>query len=204
MEESEENALFNLNKLVENLDLQCLTKSGQKEKIKNLFTNFSIHEILKPSFGSIKWGYDSDSAYTSDTNDSDDAVDRDYLGRVTPERPVSLPACFRHEHPTKIKQAKSSQEPVSSWMYRIRRQIDDDGYSSSDSESALDLRIERKKTPPKSTGQLPAWVFCTRYSDRPSAGNVSFVKNNRKKHKNLALFCIIIIFAYSTYLLTRV
>lgn len=179
MEEPEENALFSLNKLVENLDIQCVPKSGRKEKTKNSFTNFSIQEILKPSFGSLKCGYDSDSAYTSDTNDSsDDAVDRDYLGRVTPERPVSLPACFHHEHPTKKKQVKSLQEPISSWMYRIRRQIEDDGYSSSDSESALDLRIERKKTPPKWTGQLPAWVFCTRYSDRPSAGNVLLVQKN--------------------------
>ena len=152
------------------------------------YTNFSVSEILKPEFGQ---NYQTNCLHqkianvvssTDDLSDVSSESDESTNGDVniryaqTPENRCSPPS-------TRVrKNAYVAEEPLFMHSYadvkpfsmldRIRRQnLEEDGYSSSDSESALDLRIERKKTPPKNS--VPAWVFCTRYSDRPSAGEGS-------------------------------
>ncbi|XP_052233101.1 homeobox protein engrailed-1-B-like [Dreissena polymorpha] len=70
------------------------------------------------------------------------------------------------------------------WSEILRRKYKEDGYTSSDFDSALDLRIQRKKTPPATTTDaLPAWVFCTRYSDRPSAGPRAKRRRHTQRHR---------------------
>ena len=152
------------------------------------FTNFSVNEILKPEFGrnfqtncfhqkiaDVVSSTDDLSDVASESDESTN-VDANIRYAQTPENRCSPPSTRAR------KNAYVADEPLFMHSYadvkpfsmldRIRRQnLEEDGYSSSDSESALDLRIERKKTPPKNA--VPAWVFCTRYSDRPSAGEDS-------------------------------
>lgn len=184
MEERKASALINLSRMVHNLEFMCLK---EQEKIsQKSYTNFSMHEILKPSFGlTSNYDYDSDSAYTSDNWDasssSDEALDRLSVRSQSPEEAITYSVIqsqrVRKNGCTTAPRAtvKPKNELMTSWTQRWRQKFEDDGYSSSDSESALDLRIERKKTPPKLTSQIPAWVFCTRYSDRPSAGKTLLI-----------------------------
>lgn len=177
MDDNGEHSLVALNKIVSNLEILCFNDKGNLSQ--KSFTNFSIHEILKPSFGgALKCEYDSDSAYTSDNCDAWSSSD-EMSDRTSPRIRVNPvikggeelnPTTLKPNRKSSIVATKSEQKPFSRWTDRWRQKFEDDGYSSSDSESALDLRIERKKTPPKFTSQLPSWVFCTRYSDRPSAG----------------------------------
>ncbi|WAR04493.1 HME2B-like protein [Mya arenaria] len=154
-------------------------------------TDFSVQEILRPSFGSIKRThhlYDSDGAYTSDNCDiysSCDEIhtDTDSIRSSSPEynqtlsdEPLDLSKTSNYRENHQI----PSDLNVVSLSERFRRRVEEDGYSSSDSEAALDLRIRRKKTPPAMRNQIPAWVFCTRYSDRPSAGPRSRKRRERQ------------------------
>ena len=161
------------------------------------YTNFSVNEILKPEFGrncQTNCFHQKIADIVSSTDElSDVSSESDELINVdTHIRNAESPDCRSSPPSTRIrKNACVADEPLFMYSYadvkpfsildRIRRQnLEEDGYSSSDSESALDLRIERKKTPPKNS--VPAWVFCTRYSDRPSAGEdcfISFIKINK-------------------------
>jgi hypothetical protein len=46
--------------------------------------------------------------------------------------------------------------------------------SSSRPTSSLEEKLADPAVPSKDQGVWPAWVFCTRYSDRPSSGNYFF------------------------------
>jgi homeobox protein engrailed len=47
--------------------------------------------------------------------------------------------------------------------------------SSSRPTSSLEEKLADPAVPGKDQGVWPAWVFCTRYSDRPSSGNYFFL-----------------------------
>ena len=172
--------------MVNKLDTLCCGRDYSERCSQGDYTKFTVKEILKPEFGQnyktacfhqkiavIVSSTDELSDVSSESDESTNA-DSDMRDADSPES-RSLPPSTRVR-----KNAYVADEPLFQYSYadikpfslldRIRRQ--EDGYSSSDSESALDLRIERKKTPPKNS--VPAWVFCTRYSDRPSAGKNIF------------------------------
>ena len=178
---TEENSLLALNKIVNRLEVLCFSDSQCRSQKTSKLSNFSIHEILKPSFGiPLKYDNDSDSAYTSDTGDAWSSCDETYdhasprlqstKQNLLEAKRIQTPKRKYSSGNRKSDKVQEIRKPFKCWTERWRQQFDDDGYSSSDSESALDLRLERKKTPPKTTGPLPTWVYCTRYSDRPSAG----------------------------------
>ena len=152
------------------------------------YNNVSVTDILGPQFEKFasNWDYDSDGAYTSDNGEiyasSDELQDSgscrsssSFETRNDQAAPLDL------TKRTIEKESESSHVPrpcytdrVMTWSEILRRKYYSDGYTSSDSELAVDHRIQRKRTPPvTTTDALPACVFCTRYSDRPSAGNLA-------------------------------
>jgi len=183
------NALEQMNKMLINFEeLRC--GDGFKpcpEEIRaaamSYFTDYSIKEILKSSFGKetrSNYAYSSDSAYTSDSQEylssSDDYLtDNDSWRSSSPgseqtdeDQPLDLSKTSKYFYQQQVNHVHLTPNQIIT--ARLRRNLEEDGYTSSDSETAIDLRVRRKKTPPHRRQQLPAWVFCTRYSDRPSAG----------------------------------
>lgn len=139
------------------------------------YTNFSVNHILRSDFGSLSQSaYDSDGTYWTENSeicsscDEYETYSNPGLTPSTSPEPLDLSS-----KPTRYTVDETKAQNINtSLTRRLRLLADEDGYSSSDSESAhaLDLRVQRKKTPPKRTDGIPAWVFCTRYSDRPAAG----------------------------------
>lgn len=168
------NAIERITKMVETFEKLCCKEQNMSVAHSALpnktYTNFSVNEILRRNTGAV---YDSDGTHLSENSDIYSSCD-EYERGSSPDTQNS-----EWEEPIDLRtngKVESAFEPVF-WnaltlAHRNHLQAEDDGYSSSDSEAthALDLRIARKKTPPKMTKEIPAWVFCTRYSDRPSAG----------------------------------
>ena len=178
MDYNDESAISKINSMVQNFEnLCCETCTNKRSNSRKIgYTNFSVNEILKANFAAKLSNYESDSdgTYLSESSEfhSSDEETRD-----------PYEAHYRNIDYNDSKNQKTREEVQGQFITddipkarpfsifgRFQQQYEEDGYSSSDSEAALDLRIPRKKTPPKMNKQLPAWVFCTRYSDRPSAG----------------------------------
>lgn len=138
------------------------------------YTNFSMQRILQRDFHNESlYSYDSDGTYMSENSDiysSSDEYDRGSSPEIQPAE-WTQPLDLRTNRTTPTADEHLLWNALT-LAHKDRLRLEDDGYSSSDSDAAhaLDLRIARKKTPPSLTNGLPAWVFCTRYSDRPSAG----------------------------------
>ena len=152
------------------------------------YTNFSVSEILKSSSRDIcteKLDSDSDGnpsgspePYSSEDEDNRRHLQDSCLSRSPEYIQNPMPTVYQR-YPCGIPQYKLCN------IYK-----EEDGFSSdsSDNDVPLDLRIQRKKTPPKRTTDLPAWVFCTRYSDRPSAGrskNLELIKKQLRTNNGL-------------------
>ena len=185
--ETEDNAIDKMFRMMDKFETLCCGGDNCPQRInQGNYTDFSVNEILKPDFGAryINNCYFHKIADIVSSTDELSDVTSEYDDRNSSEyefREASSPdsQCL----PPSSRRRKTGYVPDDplfqhsyvdvkpfSILERIRRNkyLEEDGYSSSDSESALDLRIPRKKTPPKNS--VPAWVFCTRYSDRPSAG----------------------------------
>ncbi|XP_045210375.2 homeobox protein engrailed-2b-like [Mercenaria mercenaria] len=176
MDYNENDSILRINKMVDNFRRLCCceqcTESSSYSTSPRNYTNFSVKQILWQDF---RRGlqYDSDGTYMSENSDvysSCDECERcssPNMQLSTSPEPLDLSK----------KYIRFANEESNRWTPNLKPtrtgfQADEDGYSSSDSEvaHALDLRVQRKKTPPKVNSGIPAWVFCTRYSDRPSAG----------------------------------
>lgn len=176
-------SIARINKMVDNFKRLCCCErctnceSSPSSHTGN-YTHFYMRDILRPEFGSTsQMAYDSDGTYISENSDAYSSCDECDVGSI-PEVQTSSPQPLDltkklHSYPV------DSADDTNKWNLLAvsgRFQLEEDGYSSSDSEiaHALDLRIPRKKTPPRTSKALPAWVFCTRYSDRPSSGKILF------------------------------
>lgn len=191
----DDSAMDKMYRMVDKFENLCCGKTFCQRTNEGNFTNFTVDEILKPDFGHnymqncysqrIADIVSSADELSDVTSESDDIYSSETEIRDTesPENQYILPSARVR------KNAHVVDDPLFQYSYanvkpfnmldRIRRHnLEEDGYSSSDSESALDLRIARKKTPPKNS--VPAWIFCTRYSDRPSAGPRA--KRRKKSH----------------------
>ncbi|XP_060583587.1 homeobox protein engrailed-1a-like [Ruditapes philippinarum] len=177
MDFHEQDSMLKINRMVENFRKLCCceqcVESPSYSTSPTPYTNFSVRQILQQDFRrSLQ--YDSDGTGLSENSDvysSCDECERcpspDMQLSASPE-PLDLSYKYNRLAEDDINVLATLPRST-----RVGFQADEDGYSSSDSEIAhapLDLRVQRKKTPPKITSGIPAWVFCTRYSDRPSAG----------------------------------
>ena len=184
------NSIDRMHRMLDKFETLCCGDNCQRISQRD-FTNFSVNEILKPSFGvrdapscyfhkiadivsSTEELSDASSEYdnTNSENEIHETVQQDDNYPVADSHHL-LPYVHRRklgtvEDELLFQYSYADVKPFSMLKRIKQNNLEEDGYSSSDSESALDLRIERKKTPPKNS--VPAWVFCTRYSDRPSAG----------------------------------
>lgn len=176
MDYHETDTVFKINKMVENFRRlccceQCVGSTCYSSSLRN-YTNFSVDRILRQGFGGLS-AYDSDGSYWAENSEVCSSCD-EYETCSNPEVSSSPEPLDLSLKPSKYIEDELSGHDRRS-MFLRGLQAEEDGYSSSDSEvaHALDLRVQRKKTPPKRATGIPAWVFCTRYSDRPSAGNYS-------------------------------
>lgn len=176
----EGDSILKMNLMLENFEkLCCGDQHTSCPPLVKGFTNFSVTEILRPKFGTaLESVYDSDGTRLSEYSDAYSSCD-EYERTSSPDSQVSeisRPLDFTKEnldrhHTCSIRQKGLT---IPKFPFSNLRHLEEDGYSSSDSEAAagpLDLRVSRKKTPPnRSNNEIPAWVFCTRYSDRPASG----------------------------------
>lgn len=129
-------------------------------QIPHRVTNFFIDNILRPDFGQRKDGganRDEGSQLASrESHNSPAAPHTEAEGSTVPAEGTSTP----HTVTGNKKPAIAAEEPL-----KPRRENGDQCLSS-DSDSS-----QASSNPPMSQPMLwPAWVYCTRYSDRPSSG----------------------------------
>ncbi|XP_068566023.1 LOW QUALITY PROTEIN: homeobox protein engrailed-2a [Cebidichthys violaceus] len=128
-------------------------------QIPHRVTNFFIDNILRPDFGRKKDGgatREDSSLASREAHDSPDAPQTEPVGNTVPAEGTSTP----HTVTVSKKPAIAAEEPLKPRGER------EDQCLSSDSDSS-----QASSNPPPSKSMLwPAWVYCTRYSDRPSSG----------------------------------
>lgn len=119
-------------------------------------TNFYIDNILRPDFGRRK-----DGTFNYDENNG-----RENIVRVVPKTGVIV-AGEGTSNSRSVGEPKKA-DIVADAPLKPRGEIGDQCLSS-DSDSS-----QASSTPLSKPMLWPAWVYCTRYSDRPSAGKISF------------------------------
>lgn len=130
-------------------------------QIPHRVTNFFIDNILRPDFGRRKdAGANRDereSLASRESHNSPAAPQTEQEGSTVPAEGTSTP----HTAVTGSKKpAIAAEEPLQA------HRENGDQCLSSDSDSS-----QASSNPPASKPMLwPAWVYCTRYSDRPSSG----------------------------------
>ena len=128
-------------------------------QIPHRVTNFFIDNILRPDFGRRKDGgtnRDESSVASRESHNSPAAPQTESEGSTVPAEGTSTP----HTVTGTKKSAIAAEEPL-----KPRRENGDQCLSS-DSDSS-----QASSNPSMSQPMLwPAWVYCTRYSDRPSSG----------------------------------
>ncbi|KAL4228652.1 heme oxygenase [Mactra antiquata] len=176
----EGDSILRMNLMLENFEqLCCGDRTSCCPPLRQGYTNFSVTEILRPGFGATNENiYDSDGTRLSEYSDTSSSCD-ECERTSSPDSQYSdssIPMDFTKANLDRqfVQQRKSPALLTKrKFPFSNLRHLEEDGYSSSDSEAAaapLDLRVSRKKTPPKrSINGVPAWVFCTRYSDRPAS-----------------------------------
>lgn len=124
-------------------------------------TNFFIDNILRPDFGKRKDGSasrDEGSLASRESHNSPaTAPQSEAVGSTVPAEGTSTP----HTVNAAKKAALEAEEPLKG------RGESGEQCLSTDSDSS-----QASSNPQKSSQPLlwPAWVYCTRYSDRPSSG----------------------------------
>lgn len=128
-------------------------------QIPHRVTNFFIDNILRPDFGRRKDGgtnRDESSLASRESHNSPAAPQTESEGSTVPAEGTSTP----HTVTGTKKPAIAAEESL-----KPRRENGDQCLSS-DSDSS-----QASSNPSMSQPMLwPAWVYCTRYSDRPSSG----------------------------------
>lgn len=128
-------------------------------QIPHRVTNFFIDNILRPDFGRKKDGgtnRDEGSLAPRESHNSPAAPQTESEGSTVPAEGTSTP----HTVTGTKRSAIAAEEPL-----KPRRENGDQCLSS-DSDSS-----QASSNPSMSQPMLwPAWVYCTRYSDRPSSG----------------------------------
>lgn len=128
-------------------------------QIPHRVTNFFIDNILRPDFGRKKDGgtnRDESSLASRESHNSPAAPQTESEGSTVPAEGTSTP----HTVTGTKKPAIAAEESL-----KPRRENGDQCLSS-DSDSS-----QASSNPSMSQPMLwPAWVYCTRYSDRPSSG----------------------------------
>ena len=123
------------------------------------FTNFSIDEILKPSFGRRH-------------NEMQNRRQTNHYGHINP----ASPGCFspKASHVLKTSPIFVSHSPPVLKTSPVHASQTSPVYKDENTSP-----VSSPGTSPGSEGRgstlpLPAWVYCTRYSDRPSSGKFHF------------------------------
>lgn len=128
-------------------------------QIPHRVTNFFIDNILRPDFGRKKDGganREESSLASRESHDSPAAPQTEPEGSTVPAEGTSTP----HTVTGTKKPTITVEEPLKA------RSENGDQCLSSDSDSS-----QASSNPSMSQPMLwPAWVYCTRYSDRPSSG----------------------------------
>ncbi|XP_029979031.1 homeobox protein engrailed-2a [Sphaeramia orbicularis] len=128
-------------------------------QIPHRVTNFFIDNILRPDFGRKKDGganREENSLASRESHSSPAAPQTEPVGSTVPAEGTSTP----HTVTGAKKQAIPAEEPLKS------RGENGDQCLSSDSDSSQASSNQAVSKPML----WPAWVYCTRYSDRPSSG----------------------------------
>ncbi|XP_046880433.1 homeobox protein engrailed-2a [Hypomesus transpacificus] len=127
-------------------------------QIQHRVTNFFIDNILRPDFGRKKEGNSNreDNSLATRENHSPAAPRTEQVGSTVPAEGTSTPHAVGGAKKAAI-ETEESLKP---------RGENGDQCLSSDSDSS-----QASSNPPTNQPMLwPAWVYCTRYSDRPSSG----------------------------------
>ena len=154
----------------EESDDRCLRQDAEindrEEPVVVPCTNFSIDEILKPGFGKQKI-----NAFVHSVNHFSAfkpvSGHRPYVGdnfMFMDTQNLVLKETIPVNRPRSLSPLSSSSGPGSPGT------ISSPNISSPESEKQL----------------WPAWVYCTRYSDRPSAGNSSYMSFWKKNIENFS------------------
>lgn len=128
-------------------------------QIPHRVTNFFIDNILRPDFGRKKDGganREENSLASRESHSSPAAPQTEPVGSTVPAEGTSTP----HTVTGAKKPAIPAEEPLKS------RGENGDQCLSSDSDSSQASSNQAVSKPML----WPAWVYCTRYSDRPSSG----------------------------------
>ena len=142
--------------------LPLLQAPGNLQQIPHRVTNFFIDNILRPDFGRKKDAganreESSPLASRESHHNSPAAPQTEPVGSTVPAEGTSTPHTVTA---TKKPAIAASEEPIKA------RGDNGDQCLSSDSDSS-----QASSNPSMSQPMLwPAWVYCTRYSDRPSSG----------------------------------
>ncbi|KAM8882653.1 homeobox protein engrailed-2a [Synchiropus picturatus] len=129
-------------------------------QIPHRVTNFFIDNILRPDFGRRKNSNRDERSRESPelhNNSSPAAPQTEPVGSTVPTEGTSTP----HTVTGAKKPAIAAEEPLKS------RGESGDQCLSSDSDSS---QASSNPNPSQQPMLWPAWVYCTRYSDRPSSG----------------------------------
>ncbi|XP_019943401.1 homeobox protein engrailed-2a [Paralichthys olivaceus] len=129
-------------------------------QIPHRVTNFFIDNILRPDFGKRKDGganREEGSLASRESHNSPAAPQTEPVGSTVPAEGTSTP----HTVTAAKKPAIAADEPLKP------RGENGDQCLSSDSDSSQASSNPASKSQPM---LWPAWVYCTRYSDRPSSG----------------------------------
>lgn len=140
-----------------------LLQAPENPQIPHRVTNFFIDNILRPDFGRKKDGganREESSLASRESHNSPTAPQTEPVGSTVPAEGTSTP----HTVTGTKKPAIAAEEPLKP------RGENGDQCLSSDSDSS-----QASSNPSRSQPMLwPAWVYCTRYSDRPSSGWCAF------------------------------
>lgn len=136
-----------------------LLQAPGNPQIPHRVTNFFIDNILRPDFGRKKDGganREDSSLASRESHNSPAAPQTEPVGSTVPAEGTSTP----HTVTGTKKPAIAAEEPLKA------RGENGDQCLSSDSDSS-----QASSNPAQAQPMLwPAWVYCTRYSDRPSSG----------------------------------
>ena len=132
---------------------------GINDNVPNgVFTRFTIEEILKPDFGRINQLTTPVLNYSA--HPKSHVISRQFTDRGLSLNLTTHARC-------KTQSTKSSRDS----------NCGSDGESNAASSPRTSPAVSPSTSPGQGGSQLwPAWVYCTRYSDRPSAGNFHHFK----------------------------
>ncbi|XP_026148263.1 homeobox protein engrailed-2a [Mastacembelus armatus] len=136
-----------------------LLQAPGNPQIPHRVTNFFIDNILRPDFGRKKDGganLEESSLPSQESHNSPAAPQTEPVGSTVPAEGTSTP----HTVTVQKKPAIAAEEPLKP------RGENGDQCLSSDSDSSQASSHAAAAQPML----WPAWVYCTRYSDRPSSG----------------------------------